>query len=123
MDSRVLIGIAGFLAVVGTTAPVRADHNAAPPPDRSATLEVPGGESSLDIDLRLGLKSFRLGTRIFGREGYAGGAWLNGEARPDGFSLDGRLERDGKAHNFKFNADVDEWLRRAVQWWRGSLDL
>ena len=78
--------------------------------------------SSLDIDLKLGLRGFRFGSRIFGRDGYAGGAWLNGEMRPDGFSLDGRIERDGKAHNFKLNADIDEWLRRAVRAW-GLTDL
>ena len=79
-------------------------------------------ESSLDIDLKLGPRSFRLGGRLFGRDGYAGGAWLNGEARRNGFSLDGRIERDGKAHNFKFNADIDEWTRRAIRW-PGLTDL
>jgi hypothetical protein len=78
--------------------------------------------SSLDIDLKLGLRGFRFGSRIFGRDGYAGGAWLNGEMRRDGFSLDGRIERDGKAHNFKLNADIDEWVRRAVRAW-GASDL
>ena len=81
-----------------------------------AAVETPKS-SSLDVDLKLGLKSFRFGSRIFGPGGYAGGAWLNGETRPDGFSLDGRVERDGKAHNFKLNADIDEWVRRAVRWW------
>ena len=62
--------------------------------------------------------------RLFGREGYAGGAWLNGETRAEGFSLDGRIERDGKAHNFKMNVEIDEWLRRAARWWsRGLTDL
>jgi hypothetical protein len=78
-------------------------------------------ESSLDIDLKLGPRSFRLGGRLYGRDGYRGGAWVNGQARRDGFSVDGRLERDGKAHNFKFNADLDEWLRRAARW--GAIDL
>ncbi|HEU4366711.1 MAG TPA: hypothetical protein VFV05_00615 [Methylomirabilota bacterium] len=80
-------------------------------------VAAPARADSLDIDLKLGLKSFRFGSRIFGKDGYAGGAWLNGETRPDGFSLDGRIERDGKAHNFKFNADIDEWVRRAVRRW------
>ena len=70
---------------------------------------------------QLGLKGFRFGSRLFGREGYTGGAWLNGETRTDGFSLDGRVEREGKAHNFKMNIDLDEWLKRAVRWWSGGL--
>jgi len=86
------------------------------------TVAAPKTPSSLDIDLELGLNGFRFGTRLFGRDGYAGGAWLNGETRPDGFSIDGRLEHGGKAHNFKFNADIDEWMRRAVRAW-GVTDL
>src|SRR5204863_9761292 len=111
-------------------APADADHNgAAPvvsatesPAEREGKLEVPGSDTSLDINLKLGLNGFRLGSRLFGRDGYLGGAWLNGETRKDGFSLDGRVEHDGKAHNFKFNADIDEWLRRAIRWW-GAMDL
>ena len=81
-------------------------------------------ESSVDIDLKLGVNGFRFGSRIFGREGYTGGAWLNGQTRAEGFSLDGRVERDGKAHNFKMNIELDEWLRRAARWWtRGQNDL
>jgi hypothetical protein len=82
--------------------------------------------------LVLGLNGFRLGGRLFGREGYAGGAWLNGQTRAEGFSLDGRVERgcaggapcERWAHNFKMNVEIDEWLRRAARWWsRGLTDL
>lgn len=95
--------------------------------DPRGLVTEPGGASvdspsSLDIELKLGLNGFRLGTRLFGRDGYAGGVWLNGETRPDGFSLDGRLEHGGKTHDFKFNADIDEWVRRAVRAW-GVTDL
>ena len=77
---------------------------------------------SLDVDLKLGLNGFRLGGRLFGKEGYKGGAWLNGETRPEGFSVDGRVEREGgKSWNFKLNADIDEALRRAMRWWGGGL--
>ena len=117
--------------VLALASPARADHNGAPPiesaaddaPERGGTVEVPGTEHSLDINLKLGLNGFRLGSRLFGREGYLGGAWLNGETRKDGFSLDGRVEHDGKAHNFKFNADIDEWLSRVLRWRGGALDL
>ena len=118
----VLGALAG--ALVAAT-PAWADHNRLVTPgeaEREATGEnaKPDGtktDGSLDIDLKLGLNGFRFGSRLFGREGYAGGAWLNGETRPEGFSLDGRVERDGKAHNFKMNIEIDEWLRRAARWW------
>lgn len=101
-------------AILAVAMPAAADHTKALPP-------VPDTESSLDIDLKLGPNSFRLGSRFFGRDGYAGGAWLNGALRGGGFSLDGRVERDGKAHDFRFDADLDEWLRRALR--RGVTDL
>jgi hypothetical protein len=125
MTSRRLLVI-GLVTLLAAAAPARAEHNAAPPAESSTpstTLEVPGTEHSLDLNLKLGPNGFRLGSRLFGRDGYAGGAWLNGETRPDGFSLDGRIEHDGKAHNFKLNADIDEWLRRILRWRGGALDL
>jgi hypothetical protein len=78
--------------------------------------------SSLDIDLKIGARGFRFGSRVSGQDGYSGGAWINGEMRPDGFSVDGRIERDGKVQNFRLNADIDEWIRRAVRW-RSLTDL
>ena len=127
MTSRRLLVI-GLVTLLAAAAPARAraEHNTAPPSEPSApsaTVEVPGTEHSLDLNLKLGLNGFRLGSRLFGRDGYAGGAWLNGETRSDGFSLDGRIEHDGKAHNFKLNADIDEWLRRILRWRGGALDL
>ena len=122
MTSRRLLVI-GLVTLLAAAAPARAEHNAAPPPEESTKVEVPGTEHSIDLNLKLGLNGFRLGSRLFGRDGYAGGAWLNGETRSDGFSLDGRIEHDGKAHNFKLNADIDEWLRRILRWRGGALDL
>jgi hypothetical protein len=90
-------------------------------PNMQSTPPAPE-RSSVDVDLKLGLNGFRLGARVFGKDGYSGGAWVNGETRPDGFSVDGRVERDGgKSWNFKLNADIDEALRRAMKWWGGSL--
>src|SRR5262245_9158861 len=119
MKTTLIFG--ALIAVLVAAAAARADHKLLLPPDEPQT-ESPkpeGGktDSSLDIDLKLGLDGFRLGGRLFGSNGYAGGAWLNGETRPDGFSLDGRVERDGKAHDFKMNINLDEWLRRAADWW------
>jgi len=80
-------------------------------------------ESSVDINLKLGINGFSFGSKVFGREGYTGGAWLSGQTRPEGFSLDGRVEGDGKAHNFRMNIELDEWLRRAARLWtRGQND-
>ena len=113
--------------VLALAAPARADHNGTPPAMSAVEivpkLEVPGTETSLDINLKLGLNGFRLGSRLFGKDGLLGGAWLNGETRRDGFSLDGRVEHEGKAHNFKFNADIDEWLQRFLRWGGGNFDL
>jgi len=113
--------------VLALAAPARADHNGTPPAMSAVEivpkLEVPGTETSLDINLKLGLNGFRLGSRLFGKDGLLGGAWLNGETRRDGFSLDGRVEHEGKAHNFKFNADIDEWMQRILRWRGGNLDL
>ena len=130
MKTTLVLG--ALVAALVTAAPAWADHNrlvAPPDAERNADVESAKPEGSttdgtLDIELKLGLNGFRLGGRLFGREGYAGGAWLNGETRAEGFSLDGRVERDGKAHNFKMNVQVDEWLRRAARWWsRGLTDL
>ena len=130
MKTTLVLG--ALAAALMTAAPAWADHNrlvAPPDAERNADVESAKPEGSttdgtLDIELKLGLNGFRLGGRLFGREGYAGGAWLNGETRAEGFSLDGRVERDGKAHNFKMNVQVDEWLRRAARWWsRGLTDL
>jgi hypothetical protein len=132
MKTTLVLG--ALAAALLTTAPAWAEHNSLAAPadtERDATPSVatpdtarPQGmttESSLDIDLKLGMKGFRFGGRLFGREGYTGGAWLNGEKREDGISVDGRLEREGKAHNFKMNIGLDEWLKQALRLWGGSL--
>ena len=135
MTSRGL-AVAGLLGALAIASPAWADHNGAPPPafsarelydEKGTRLDVPSvpgnNETSLDINLKLGVNGFRLGGRMFGREGYLGGAWLNGETRKDGFSLDGRVEHEGKAHNFRFNADLDELMQRLLRWRGGALDL
>jgi hypothetical protein len=127
MKTTLVLG--ALAAALFTAAPAWADHNSLTAPadterDAKPDAAKPQGmttESSLDIDLKLGIKGFRFGSRLFGREGYTGGAWLNGEKREDGFSVDGRLEREGKAHNFKMNIGLDEWLKQALRLWGGSL--
>ena len=108
--------VALALGLIGLAAtPTMADHNSLASTETGAQSS---DRSSLDVDLKLGLNGFRLGARVFGQQGYSGGAWLNGETRSDGFSVDGRVEREGgKAWNFKLNADIDQALRRAAGWW------
>jgi hypothetical protein len=117
MTMRILLFLVIGLAVIAVSAvPTTADHNALVSADADAPAA--SDRSSLDVDLKLGLNGFRLGARIFGHQGYTGGAWLNGETKPEGFSVDGRVEREGgKSWNFKLNADIDEALRRAAGWW------
>ena len=72
---------------------------------------------NLDINLKFGLDGFRLGGRLFGDKGVAG-LWLNGERRPGGFVLDGRLQNEaGRAFNFKVDAEaMDAATRAAMRW-------
>ena len=123
---RTMLIFSALIAMLIAAGPARADHKLLLPPDEPQAerpqTERPNPEAtitgnSFDIDLRLGLDGFRLGGRLFGRDGYAGGAWLNGATRPEGFSVDGGVERDGKAHTFKMNIELDEWMRRAAAWW------
>jgi hypothetical protein len=122
MRTALLCFAIGLGLIALTVVPTTADHNALVSAD---TTNPPAPErTSLDVDLKLGVNGFRLGARLFGKEGYSGGAWLNGETRPEGFTVDGRVERDGgQSWNFKLNADIDEALRRAARWWGGLRDL
>ena len=84
-----------------------------PPAEAGVKAETP----SLDVDIKLGAQGFRIGGRLFGSSGVLG-AWLNGQLKPDGFSLDGRVQSDtGRAYNFKLDADVADWVSRAGWLW------
>ena len=105
--------VVGFIVV--TAVPGAAEHNTLVSSEESVSASAE--RSSLDVDLKLGANGFRLGGRVFGKDGYKGGLWLNGETRPEGFSVDGRVESDGgKSWNFKLNADIDEALRKVMRW-------
>lgn len=121
MRTTLLLLAIGLGLIAFTAAPTTAEHNSLVSEE---SAPASSDRSALDVDLKLGLNGFRLGARLFGHQGYSGGAWLNGETRPEGFSVDGRVEREGgKSWNFKLNADIDEVLRRAVRWWTGRTDL
>ena len=108
-------------ALAAPSAPSAPSVPSAPDASVSEGASTTPERSSLDVDLKLGVNGFRIGARLFGKQGYTGGAWLNGETRPEGFSVDGRLEREGgKSWNFKLNADIDEALRKAMRWWGGT---
>jgi hypothetical protein len=119
MRTALCLTAAGLGLLLLAAMPAAADHNSLVSSERDAPASA-DRSSSLDVDLKLGVKGFRLGARVFGAQGYRGGAWLNGETRADGFSVDGRVEREGgRAWNFKLNADIDAALRHAMQWWGG----
>jgi hypothetical protein len=40
------------------------------------------------------------------------GAWLNGQVSREGFTVDGRVQNPDRSWNFRFNADVWDWLFR-----------
>lgn len=87
-------------------------------PDDSASREP---ASTLDLELKVGKDAFRLGGRVFGPGGVAG-AWLNGQMRPDGFALDGRVQNEaGRAYNFKVNAGMVDVITRSA--WRRLLGM
>jgi hypothetical protein len=106
------LGPSALGILLALAAPAAADHDRLPAAAPADTTD----ESSLDLDLKIGPRGFRLGGRLSGGDGF----WLNGQTREDGFSLDGRIEHGGRARTFKFNADIAEWLRAFR---RGATDL
>jgi hypothetical protein len=97
--------IVAFVFVVPVS--VRAEHLTLTPEARPAEPQSP----SIDIQFRLGDGGFRLGARIFGESGVYG-AWLNGQVRPDGFTLDGRVQDPAKGRNFTVSTQALEALLR-----------
>jgi hypothetical protein len=95
----------------GSEPPGGSDRSPAEPP------RVPESARNFELDLKVGAKGFRLGGRLFGPAGVTG-AWLNGEMRPEGFSLDGRVQGDGgRVYNFKVDAEALDRLTRAGWLW------
>ncbi len=83
------------------TSPAMAEHNSGP-----------RAESTLDLDVKIDRDGFHLGGRVLGE--HVLGAWLNGRLTEQGFSIDGRVQGQERAWNFKMNADVLDALRRAA---------
>jgi len=106
--------LAVAVVLIGRACPGLAEHLTLVPPttDESASRLASDPSPPVDLGVTLGRDSFRLGARLFGALGVYG-AWLNGQARPDGFSLDGRLQHPDRAFTFKLNAEIDAGARRA----------
>ena len=113
--TRVVPVVAVVAALVLPAWPACAEHMTLVGPSAEAGVKAP--TPSLDVDIKLGAQGFRIGGRLSGSSGVAG-AWLNGQLKPDGFSLDGRVQSDtGRAYNFKLDADVTDWVARAGWLW------
>ena len=115
-----LVGAALAVSLL-TATPARAEHMTLVPlgqqserGEREAAKASTQSPSDLiDVDVKVGGGSFRIGARVFGSTG-VWGAWINGESRPDGFGIDGRVQRPDRGYNFKLNAEIDKWTKRAV---------
>jgi hypothetical protein len=116
------IAIVTVLVVMFAAVPASGEHKTLGEGSQPSGGAEGSRSTDLDVQLRLGLNGFRLGGRLLGREGVAG-AWLNGDMGPKGFQLDGRVQReDGRAWNFKLDAEVmDEAGRLAWRWFRGRM--
>ena len=111
-----LVPVIVIVAALALTAwPAGAEHMTLVDPPADAAVKAP--TPSLDVDIKLGAQGFRLGGRLSGSSGVAG-AWLNGQIKPEGFALDGRVQSDtGRAYNFKLDADLSELMTRAGWLW------
>ena len=98
-----IIALCGVAVLIAS--PAVAEHNSGPRAD-----------STLDLDVKIDHDGFRIGGRVLGD--HVLGAWLNGRLTEQGFSVDGRVQGEERAYNFKMNADVLDALKRAAaRWW------
>jgi hypothetical protein len=123
---RWTLAYAALATVILSAAPARAEHMTLVGPEArggpaiTSDADAAGERKSrltpsdlVDVDIKIGAGGFRLGARVFGESG-VWGAWVNGQSRPDGFTLDGRVQQPERAYNFKINADIDAWAKRAL---------
>jgi hypothetical protein len=94
-----IIALCGVAVLIAS--PAVAEHNSGPRAD-----------STLDLDVKIDRDGFRIGGRVLGD--HVLGAWLNGRRTEQGFSVDGRVQGEERAYNFKLNADVLDALKRAA---------
>ena len=108
-----IIGLTVATILLAPGYPALAEHMTLVAPEQATPQMATRSSPTFDVGVTLGRDGFRLGARLFSAVGVYG-AWLNGQSRPDGFSVDGRLQHPDRAFNFKFNADIDAWARRAL---------
>src|SRR5262245_53929048 len=108
--------LAVAMVVMNGASPVLAEHmRLVTPTGTDSTPQVaPERTPSVDLGITLDRDSFRLAARLLSALGVYG-AWLNGQARPDGFSLDGRFQDPDRSYTFKLNAEIDAWTRRGLE--------
>ena len=105
-----LRGVLAVALVIGAgAAPAVAEHMTLMPPRADEPGPRATTDRTVDLGFTIGRDSFRLGARLLGY-----GVWLNGQTRPEGFSLDGRVENPERAYNFTMNAEIDAWARRLL---------
>jgi hypothetical protein len=101
-------------------APVASTADPAPPRDVAPALssELRRPSTSLNIDLKIDAKGFRVGGRLSGSKGVSS-ASLGALVRDDGVTLDGRIEgHDGPSRDFTLNLDLmPGWARTAARLW------
>ena len=107
------------------TAALQSDPSAPyalPAPTEPNVRPAPSAESrrakSLDIDVTVDGKGFRLGGRLSGDKGVSG-AWVGAQVREDGMTLDGQLQsNDGQSRDFRLNLGLlPGWARTAARMW------
>ena len=141
MNLRPFLSASGVLAVVLTATLAAADEPSGAPEEPAAASPDPGVSrasssaqpetgvpsapdrdkppKSLGIDLKIDGNGFRLGGRLAGSKGVSE-AWLGGQVRADGVTLDGRVKgQDGQPRDFKLNLDLlPGWTSTAFRLWR-----
>ena len=107
------------------TAALQSDPSAPyalPAPTEPNVRPAPSAESrrakSLDIDVTVDGKGFKLGGRLSGDKGVSG-AWVGAQVREDGMTLDGQLQsNDGQSRDFRLNLGLlPGWARTAARMW------
>ena len=107
------------------TAALQSDPSAPyalPAPTDPIVRPAPSAESrrpkSLDVDVTVDGKGFRLGGRLSGDKGVSG-AWVGAQVREDGMTLDGQLQsNDGQSRDFRLNLGLlPGWARTAARMW------
>jgi hypothetical protein len=116
MGNLTLVAVATWL--LGAAVPAFGEHlrltpEARPAAPAAAEPARPATDVDVTLHVHVDADGFRLGARFSGEQGVSG-AWLDGQLRPDGLALDGRVEGSGRVYSFKLDAAVLRALAGAV---------